>query len=193
MCGRLRLFWGTVVVVGLTACSFLYADAFGVPRSNLVVEGQIRLANGFSAHFYSREGTMLTIRDLEEGQWYGFVPVVSSGPNKVNFASYVITPTPSGGESVVEVESGVDIQKDSTNRFSFPDGGAVEIQVLGVRPGKFSKAVLVDPRSRQPRELQKLYGAVGGGLCVLSCGGVTVGANSVQVECGSCQGAGIDF
>jgi hypothetical protein len=190
MHGKLRLLFGSALVVGMVASSLLYADAIGVPRSNLVIEGKVFLASGVSAHFHAREGTMLTVRDVEAGQWYGFIPIINPDTKVPNFSANVLTPVP-GGDRVEEVNSGVDIQRNSSYRF-FQNGSAVDVQVLGVKPGRFSKVVLVDPRGQKPLELQRRYGAVSGGRCVLTCGGITVGANAVEMDCGSCQGEGID-
>jgi hypothetical protein len=186
---RLSLFLSLALVVGAITVSILRADAFGVPTSNLLIEGELRLPDGTSARFQSREGTMVTVRDIQSGAWYGFSPTLQTESRLPNFATYTITTLPDGREEVREIDTGIDIRPGGSHLFSALPlrGGAVEIQVQKVKRGQFSRVVLTDPKSKTPQELQKLFGTVGGGLCALTCNGVTVGANSVNMACGSCN------
>jgi hypothetical protein len=180
-----------VVVVGAVAGTAIFADPFSIPTSSLVVQGEINLA-GKSAEFVARDGTMLSVQDSSSGAWYAFVPIIDRSLGKVNFAAYTITPRPEGGERLVEV-SGTDIQVGSAGTLSLP-GESVQVAVTSVRSGKFSRVALTDLESLDPADLQRSYGAIGGGLCALSCGDFSVGANSVSVrDCGVCQGEGATF
>lgn len=190
--GRRR--WKAFCWVGmLIAVASLSAAPFAIPRSDLVVEGELALPDGTLARFISRDGTMVSVRSTEPegGYWYGFIPVIKKESGAVNFAAYVISSLPEGGEEVKEVDPGRDILVGSGEGFSAPT--AIRINVLDVKGGKFSRAAFVDVNAIHADELQKQFGSMGGGLCALDCGGVSVGANSVSMQCGTCVGEGAPF
>ncbi len=160
---------------------------FAVPKSNEVVEGELVLPDGGgTAHFFAREGAMVTVRSEEEqGYWYGIVPVIDKG--QVAFSVFELTSRGDDPPAIREIASGM---KGRLNEAVEVDvlQGTFQVKALDIQTWRFTKVRLVDPRGASPAALQKLYGASGGGLCSVSCGTVTITATSVKASCGTCQG-----
>jgi hypothetical protein len=173
------------------------AEVFGAPVSDEVIEGDLYLkgkAKPF-VHFEVREGSMVTVRNTQDGSWYGITPVLSE-KRELLFAGFRITDLGNGGQGVVQLVK--DVQGDSNEAFSAISmgsstpvhifGSPLAITVQSVRAKKFIVKAGISPlRASSPHQLQKIFGASGGGLCSVTCGELSVTAAIVTMNCGRCE------
>lgn len=173
---------------GLCCAIPVPAEVFAVPISDKVIRGRIELSEGQVAHFSVREGSMLTVRNEESGYWYGFVPEMAQGGRQVKFTPFEITPQNIGSERIDQL-IGLEFESlfGEVSEFT-PARESFAFVVEGIGRLKLNKIDQTSPRSAQPRDLQKIFGASGGGLCCVSCGVITVCGGSVTMSCGSCSG-----
>jgi hypothetical protein len=183
-------------VAGVVVVTSIFADTFSVPVSDLVVEGEIDLF-GHSARFVARDGTMLSVHDptSKTQRWYAFVPLIDPSSKAVNFTVYTITPVGEDRERLEDAPGRPSLNLSvGTSGVVLLPGDSARLKVTGLRSGKFSRVAITDFDSFDPSDLQRDYGSVGGGLCALTCGDFSVGANSVSVtHCGVCEGEGAPF
>jgi len=177
----------------LAVASILYAQVFAVPKSDLMVEGRLLLPGGGAADFQVRDGAMLSVRDEEMGFWYGFVPVIKGAINgRPYFLYYVISPQEGTEPAVRQVGEPVYFEAGSECKFPALDR-SLDLQVRSVKEGVFRRIRVQKTDGLEARELQRMYGPSGGGLCALSCGSSIFSANAVALDCGSCETDGARF
>jgi hypothetical protein len=174
----------------LMVVSIAYAQ-FSVPTSNSVLSGVLLSSNEVLVHFKIREGAMLTLRDEEQGFWYGLIPQIDPKTKGVRFRGVELTPRLGEYPDVREVLRYLDTPIGKQVPVPSPMGDySISIQIEGVEEGDFPTIPpLKNPHGMNPQSLQKIYGASGGGLCSLTCGSMTVTSTSVRMPCGVCEGA----
>src|SRR4051812_21825491 len=90
---------GLGVSVGIfVALSVAYAQ-FAVPTSDRVISGILTLPDKSLAQFQVREGSMLIVRDDEQGFWYGLVPHIENA-KVVRFNGYKLISNPEASPTV---------------------------------------------------------------------------------------------
>lgn len=179
------------VFIAFTAISVSYAQ-FAIPTSNRILTGRLMSAGQSLASFQIREGTMLTVRDDEQGFWYGLVPRVDEAKHIIVKGVKLLPQEDS--VRVVEVVKRLDAPLGDEIQLPFPTGSYdFSIKIEKLERGFFPTIPPIDnPRdiaAIKPEVLQKMYGASGGGLCSLTCDSLTVTSTAVRMSCGVCRGA----
>jgi len=181
----------SVVLIVFAAISVSYAQ-FAIPVSDTIVTGSLMSAGQDLAHFQVREGTMLTIRNDEQGFWYGLVPKVDEAKH-VWIKGVKLIPQ-AGAPRVEEILKRMDIPAGDEVQLPFLAGDqSISVKIEETEKGVFPTIPSIkNPRdisSINPEHLQKLYGASGGGLCSLTCDSLTITSTAVRMSCGVCRGA----
>jgi len=179
---------GLGVSVGIfVALSVAYAQ-FAVPTSDRVISGILTLPDKSLAQFQVREGSMLIVRDDEQGFWYGLVPHIENA-KVVRFNGYKLISNPEASPTVQGTFRRLEVAIREQKALP-PEAPPLAIKVLAFETAYFPTIpAMKDPSKLDPQSLQELYGASGNGFCSVTCGSTTVTSTSVRMRCGVCEGA----
>lgn len=168
------------------------AEVFGVPTSDDVVIGTLRLKNGVEAKFRAREGTTVTIQESGQATFFGFVPLIQGQAQEmVRVVPFKIINLPDGKRRADEILNQAKVIEKGQPTIFDPGYFRVHITFDDITIGQFLNPVVDDPDALTFKELQALFGAKAGDSCCLTCGGVTVCADGgVTMSCGRCFGGG---
>jgi len=173
-------------VACLVACSSSLCAQFGVPISNRVFLLEIKedASKSHVSFVNIREGAMVTIRSDTQGYWFGIIPVLKE--KSVQWIPFSLKAREGGAADLVQTEmrSVMDIASPATlgvKNIKF------YVSIIKVEERRFPNQQLTDPRGKDPRYLQKIYGASGGGICCVSCSDMTVCGTDVKMACGECN------
>jgi hypothetical protein len=159
-----------------------------VPTSDKIISGILTLPDKSLAEFQVREGSMLLVRDDDEGLWYGLIPHVEN-TKQARFNSYKLIPHSDAAPDVRPALKRLEITIGEQTGVPL-DGLPLSIKIEGFRNGFFPTIpAFKDPSKIDPQKLQAFYGASGNGFCSITCGSTTVTSTSVRMECGTCEGA----
>jgi hypothetical protein len=179
------------LVLSFSVASFLYAQAFGVPTSDIFFEGRLSLPDGQLVRYQAREGVLMTVRNEKNGYWFGLASKRSSDKSRqVDVALFSISGRPDEPK-LVQVGAGTFSVELQRSRVLPLAGKQVAIYVDDINEGLFKKAAAVDVSGLTPWDLKEMYGPAGGELCEISCGSLEVSANAVAMKCGACEGDGV--
>ena len=177
---RLRRLAYLLVVMGLIATAIGSSQVISLPGSGKLIDAELRLPQGAAPRVHAREGAMITVRDEKNGHQFGLIPIINNRSGKATISSFDIIELKGGQEiretSIQAIESGV-YKKINQGK------GSVDIKLNNVETDSSLK-------QDQSLGLRKVYGASGGGLCCVSCDSITVCANRVDMDCGSCNASG---
>ena len=182
---------------------------FGVPKSDLVIEGEIQTPEGRTISFFAREGTIVTVQDLRTGKKYGFQSYFGNdGILKVRPWEVVWAWVPDGmGQSLEESGVSLPVIRYETNWRSARQGvdwpvniqtddGVFKLRIDNAAEyWSFGDADLLDSLlypEPDPEGLNMHFGLLS--MCCVTCDGVTVCGTSVSInDCeasASCGGGG---
>jgi len=174
-------------LVGMTyATGVSFGDFFGVPKSDKVVEVEISFPGGEYPQPIKatvRDGTMLTIINEYTGRTDTWAPYVGPDGTPV-FRHFEVHP----GDQLKQAGEAVRISQEKGQDYLV--GWNLHLVNKGVSPGYFPDLQAINPRGVSPEKLAKVYGKTGGGMCCVSCGGLTICATSVDMDCGYCRAPG---
>jgi len=173
-----------MTLLGLTyAPNTSWGDLFGVPNSDKVISVEIWFpGNEYPQPIKAtiRDGTMLTITNEYVGRTDAWAPYV--GPDGVPVFRHFEVRT---GDRLVQVGKAIPISEGQPQ--DFPAGWNLRFVNKGVLLGSFPDLQVINPRGVAPEKLAKIYGKTGGGVCCVSCGGLTLCATSIDMDCGYCS------
>lgn len=183
------------LLASLVAAPKSYSEeVFAVPVSDQIIRGEIVLPGGKTIKFGAREGTMVTIRDRDNGYFIGLVPKVEDDSRgEVKFRFFTIKEWVEKDkifQGAYQILEATTVGEPGSRLSIATEHGEFKLNFGEIVPGEFPGIKLLDPRTAKPLELERIYGVTGGGLCCLGCGGVTVCGSEVSGECGSCSGGG---
>jgi hypothetical protein len=176
-----------LAAVSLTA-PLLRGEVFSVPISDEVIAGDLWVAGmpgSPLAHFEAREGSMVSVRNEDSGTIFGIIPVLDEG-GQVTFSAFEIN-----GDDAVEILPGKKKEVVPLGEHLAPvliEGTPLLVSVRAVERRNFLVKARTNPlKASRPGQLQKLFGASGGGLCSVSCGPIGVAATGVVMDCARCD------
>lgn len=182
-----------VMAVAFLAAGSVGAQAFTVPVSENMVQGQLELTDGEVIEFAVLDGGMLKVRDSEEGYFIGLTPNIADDPNgaKVVFTIFDITETASGLQSLVYRQT---FEVAPGEKAAMVDPFYADVSIIGFEKSNLSldevKAMRSNLIANQSSDKSGLTtGTDQGGIsteCCVSCGSVTACGCSVTMSCGSC-------
>ena len=157
----------------------LFAQSLPALKSETLIDGELLFPDGDTAQFSIEEGTVLTVRSKTEGYWYGIAPQVFNLEEGVLY--FTLFEIRKGDKISIE-QLGPPVELINGEPLVIETGeGFIQIFLRSVAPKNSFKN-----KSMSPRGVQK-FGATGG-LCCVSCGGLTVCGGSVTMSCDSCTG-----
>ena len=170
------------VLIYLTAMSGKVHAQFGAPNSDTVFGLEIVTKDGAFV-VAIRDGTMAIIRS--DAYWYGIVP--SKGKDDADPVLFFSLQERLGGAPSVSEEGSATLRHGKTVSFKNHNDDGVKLTLRFVEVWNFPGIKIIDRRGVDPKTLQKLYGASSGGLCSVTCRGLTVTSTQVVLPCGSCD------
>jgi hypothetical protein len=162
------------------------AEFFGVPKSDRVVAVEISFPQDNMPHPINvtvRDGTMLTIINEETGRTDAWAPAI--GPDGSPVFRHFQVFTDARGDHPKQ-EGKAERIPDSESQ-DFLAGWTYRLTNKGITLGSFPNLPAPKTGELSPGRLSKIYGKTGGGMCCVSCGGLTVCAASVDMDCGYCS------
>jgi hypothetical protein len=132
---------------------------------------------------------MLTIQDEASNLWIGILPIIRQPKQEITLNVFQITPQKDDlpiAKIDNELTRTVNLEQKTDLRKA--DVTLAAITVKDISTWRFPTVRLVDPHGMAPEDLQALYGGAGRSICAVTCGDLTISANSVEAECGVCAG-----
>jgi hypothetical protein len=181
------LILGFLLLIG-SAVSLLASGVFAVPVSEKVVVTQIDLPNGGRADVAIRDGSMIVVRNEEQGKMYGFVPKLSpTVASSLDMKVFEITDEPKGQAADEVLSSAVSDSRIGTEHKIELENLVCQVRFRGVRNGKFPPVTVIkNPHDLPTDALEHLFGTSSGSSCCLTCSGFTVCGARVSMGCGVC-------
>lgn len=178
--------WTTLAIAG---------GAFGVPRSDKVIEASVRLWNGAEITVTVRDGTLATFMDERTGTMVAFLPKLdTNAEGSFDLSFWRIKET--GLDQAIEIAAPIrrGVEFGDVESFDYRSGGdagppvQLSLYVRGVRmgTGAFTVAAESNPRDQSASVLEERFGTASGTTCCVTCDDITVCATSVVHECGKC-------
>jgi len=187
---RVAKFAGLMVAAAAAGVACLphsaLGDVFGVPVSDRVVEAEIAFPDHpelSPIRFTVREGAIFTIGNEATSRRDGWAVLVDSA-GKPTFRPFEIALNDAVRQSgsVMTIPLGQKVELHA--------GWSYELTAQRVFLGSFSDLPVINPRGVSPEKLAGIFGKTGGGSCCVTCGGLTLCATSVDMDCGSCSSLG---
>ena len=173
---------------GWGAASSPQPNAFSVPVSDKVLEGQVQLPNGSHADVVVRDGGMVTIRDERNGYMLGLAAKVDDPAKKTVGVRAFDIHADGEGQAAEEIPgTAMDGARIGRPHAVNAAGHEFEFQIQAIKQGIFPPGIASSrAQGAAPDTLQRIFGASGGGTCCLTCSGFTVCASRVSMGCGVC-------
>ncbi|HTG32626.1 MAG TPA: hypothetical protein VLB76_06805 [Thermoanaerobaculia bacterium] len=181
---------GLMVVVTAAGVACLphsaLGDVFGVPVSDRVVEAEITFPDRPDLNpigLTVREGAIFTIENEVTGRRDGWAVLVD------NAGRPTLRPFEIASNDAVK-QSGPVLTIPVGQEVELHAGWSYELKPQRVFLGSFPDLRVINPRGVSPEKLAGIFGKTGGGTCCVTCGGLTICATSVEMDCGSCNSVG---
>lgn len=182
---------GLIVSAGVFAGVASAVSPFGVPISDRVVQGEFSVDDLGTVRFAAREGTVITVQDTKSDKALGLSPALQGvGRGSVDFLVLELSGPDLGTVHGYEPEPIATVRPASSLSMSTPLGPGV-LSVERVVLGSFSRRAPDRAADSRPRELQERFGRTGGETCCVTCGRITSCASAIQIDCGTCESAGV--
>jgi hypothetical protein len=183
-----RVLGGVLILLFLAPILLMAAStapplAFGVPRSDRLVRGDIVISGGNLVAFTAREGTIVSIQDASGRAAAGLSPAIT-GDSEVSFLVLEMK-----GPDLGDVGNFGDVatlQVGTSTPVDTPLGAAV-LSVGDVVTAEFPRLAESSGTSLRPSELRHRFGRSGGGTCCVTCGGLTACGSGIRASCGACE------
>jgi hypothetical protein len=184
------LIWGSFVP------AIVQAQAFSVPISNRVIQGEVALGDGEVVKFKALEGGMTTIKDLTTGRQIGFTGEITNAESRmVRFTFFEITEPQPGLQALRQIDQ-IDAVPGQpaasralpTAMLSVANLGTSKLSAEEIEA--FRRSILPETQfadtGTSPDALVKPDPTNPTTLCCVTCGSTTACGCAVSMTCGSC-------
>jgi hypothetical protein len=166
-------------------------EAFGVPISDRLVRGEVRLLRQDlkpagqraipAVTFAAREGSVVSIQHADSEKALGLSPAILGGADES--PSFLVLEL--SGDDLGDV-SGTGLIPAGSDEILDTAVGPVELRFDRVVAARFPVRAPAHAADFRPTELRRFFGRSGEGTCCVTCGPITSCATEIRMACGIC-------